>query len=439
MSYAPTQRPAAPQHSLDWNYEATRPQYWESLYEWATTDYFDMNQASYPNPMTLITCELKVKPKTEKFMLTCKVADQDCLQCAQINQTRHPGQPKIPCLVSGVDSRCALCIVTKKPKSSCQSQLPASYPWPQNAWRRSHPPVIPLARPSPTVPTPSTSPSWTLDLTGDAVLRKQVEIHKENVPRRSESPVRHARYYNQEAPKGDSAMLAQRKRRQSISGIDVSESEKRQTYERASIIQPEPHGDDSYLREVGKRIHDDQQNTSMPMVTNSTLQSSPQKDMDTDMTPPAGNDDANNNTPSRLVIDDLSHHPVSPSSSNTLSAGKTSIGSNDSRNGTSPESLAEANDKASLHAQFFDKFLGDYRKNEEKNKKLGNMVREEKEKSKNLQDENDLLRLELQRAQENIQSAALLRIENQRLQDKINKSNKSFAILKARITECLGQ
>lgn len=126
-TYPSRSRKKAPQHSFDRYYEATRPQKGESLYEWATTDYFKMNSPNEINPKLKINHNLLVPPIIEQFMDTAAVADYDCMRCSDINRTRLHGEPKIPCIVSGVDDRCALCIVTKQKKSICRSQLPRNY------------------------------------------------------------------------------------------------------------------------------------------------------------------------------------------------------------------------------------------------------------------------------------------------------------------------
>lgn len=239
-------REPAPQHELDRDYKATRPQHGETLYQWATADYFNMNHRTWLNGYTMIDHELKVVPKTEKFMLTAKVADIECIKCRDINQTRKTGEPKIPCIVSGVDGRCALCIVTKQQKWACQSQLPAGYPWPTRRPINTKASVVsPCRRSSPYSPR-STSPAWMIDTTGAARPRLDGrEPHQERAPRRSASPVRQQRrYYDQEASNERTEMTTQRKRRKSISAFEVAEKSTKSRYQRASTVQPGSHSND---------------------------------------------------------------------------------------------------------------------------------------------------------------------------------------------------
>ncbi|PWN31638.1 uncharacterized protein FA14DRAFT_158452 [Meira miltonrushii] len=247
-SWAPASaRKPAPQHTFDRDYEATRPQRGESLYQWATADYFNMNHKTWLNGYTMIDHELKVVPKTEKFMLTAKVADEECAKCKEINRTRKEGEPKIPCIVSKVDGRCALCLVTKQKTWACQSVLPASYPWPSNVPRRVSKPAVPPFQQSSPVSPRSTSPAWTVDTVGEERRRRDGrDSPRERAPRRSASPVRQPRYYTLKAPtpKEPAEMMAQRKRRQSVSAFEVANSSTKSLSHRASTVEPGSRGND---------------------------------------------------------------------------------------------------------------------------------------------------------------------------------------------------
>lgn len=454
MSFTPSRpnshRPVAPPHSHDRNYEATRPQRGESLYEWATKDYFKMGQREWINHYTMIEDFLLVKPKVEKFMLTAKVADEDCERCAEINRTRNPGEPKIPCIVSHMEDRCALCIVTKQNKHFCQSQLPANYPWNSSNSRRSRAHAVPPKQNSPSSPPPrATSPAWTFDNIGDQQLPKdQFERPQTIVSRRSASPVRQTRYYHLEAPTEPSNMRAQRKRRQSVSAVDVAEDTKRKRFLRASTVGPGPDGDDDGSRNEGQINRENQQSASTPAATSAALISAPPVKSDIIVTPKSiENGKSNASTPSHVDATVTAQSSALSSTSTTMSNVDTPLSSSDSVEDiplANVSSASQASSKATQYSLFFEEILHDFKLKEEKIKGLESVLREEQKKSEKLQAGSnelktkvDRLQEKLKRVQENDGENALLKAENKRLQAIVDQSNQAFDSFKSRIKACL--